>query len=198
MIIDLSSNNGTVDFAQITGVEEIFVRSSLGFGDFDKNLNVNASGAAANNIPVSYYHFAYPHSKVNPEDDAMKQANYFCDTIAKLPTPAHLAVDLENFSATSDTDIPKSNYEAWLNAFLNTVESRTGIRCIIYTYASYLNEHLPANHKFGDRNLWIANYSANLDPTLPVGWKSYWAWQYSETGKVPGITGNVDLSKTKP
>lgn len=195
MVIDLSSNNGKVDFSKITGVDEIFIRASLGYGDFDKNLNENANGAHAAGIPVSYYHFCYPHNNADPADDATKQANYFVDTIAKLPAPTHLAVDLENFSATADTTISKEDYATWLQKFLDTVEARTGIRCIIYTYADYLNRHLPAGHVFGRYSLWLANYGNTKNPPPPTGWAAYFMWQYSESGSVNGIEGHVDLSK---
>lgn len=198
MIIDLSSNNGKVDFAKLEDIDEVFVRSSLGYGDFDKKLNDNARATQSVGIPVSYYHFAYPHTGNNPVADAMKQANYFCDTIKNLPDPAHLAVDLENFNAQGgDTTISKTEYQLWLQAFLDTVEARTGIKCIIYTYADYLNRHLPANHTFWKYPLWIANYGTQVQhPPLPNGWTTSWAWQYSESGEMAGIDGHVDLSKT--
>ena len=197
MIIDLSSNNGVVDFVQLSGVDEIFIRSSLGYGDFDKNLNKNATEADAQGHPVSYYHFAYPHTDPDHEADAAKQANYFVDAIQKLPKFTHLAVDLENFNNHGgDTTLSPGEYAIWLQSFLDTVEERTGEKCIIYTYADYLNRHLPDNHQFGEYPLWIANYSHTLSPALPKGWNKYWAWQYSESGELAGITGHVDLSKT--
>src|SRR6185312_2156971 len=195
MIIDLSSNNGTVDFTQLQDIDLIFIRATLGYGDFDANLSKNATGADAQGWPIGYYHFAYPHSGVDPAADATKQANYFCDTISKLPAPQELAVDLENFSATTDATISQTDYATWMQSFIDTVISRTGITPIIYTYADYLNRHLPHNHTFGQYKLWLANYSSNLNPTLPMGWTSMWARQYSETGKMAGINSYVDLSK---
>lgn len=195
MIIDLSSNNGTVDFTQLSDVDLIFIRATLGYGDFDHNLNQNATGVNNAGIPVGYYHFAYPHSQADPAADAAKQANYFCDTIANLPTPQQLAVDLENFSATTDAIIPQADYATWLQTFLDTVKNRTGITCIIYTYADYLNCHLPQNHTFGQYPLWLANYSSDLSPALPHGWNTIWARQYSEHGQLKGINSFVDLTK---
>jgi lysozyme len=199
-IIDLSSNNGTIEFDKISGVDEIFIRASLGFGDFDKNLNTNTTGAISCNIPVSYYHFSYPHSKEDPAEDATKQANYFCDTISKLPAPSHLAVDLEPFNAQGeDTTYSQSQYAVWLQTFLDVVEARTGIQCVIYSYADYLNRHLPDGHTFGRYPLWIASYAHVETPVLPKGWElsGYFMWQYSETGVISGINAHVDLSKTK-
>jgi len=197
MVIDLSANNGVVDYAQLQGVDEIFIRASLGYGDKDKNLARNAKDADAYGFPVSYYHFAYPHSGVDPAEDAIKQANYFHETIKDLPQFTHLAVDLENFNAHGgDTTISQQNYAIWLQNFLDTIESHTGDKCIIYTYADYLNRHLPDGHTFGKYPLWIANYNKSKLPALPKGWDSYLFWQYSESGIMAGIDGHVDLSKT--
>lgn len=196
MIIDLSANNGDVNFAALTDVEEIFLRASLGFGTVDKMLDMRAKEAADNNIPVSYYHFSYPHDK--GEDvaaDAARQANYFVHVISGLPAPKHLAVDLENLSAKTDTTLSKGDYAIWLQNFLDTVEALIGIRCIIYTYADYLNRHLPDGHKFGAYDLWIANYGKVNQPPLPKGWTKALAWQYSDVGNIPGVKGRVDLSK---
>jgi GH25 family lysozyme M1 (1,4-beta-N-acetylmuramidase) len=39
--------------------------------------------------------------------------------------------------------------------------------------------------------LWIASYTQS--PRIPAAWPSGWSfWQYSSTGSVPGISGNVD------
>lgn len=195
MIIDLSKNNGTIDFSALAGVDEIFIRSSLGYGDKDSSLALNANGAAAANIPVSYYHFAYPHLVGNEAADATKQANWFLDTISTLPKPTHLAIDLENFSANADATLTPQAYALWLKVFLETVKGRTGITMIIYTYADYLNRHLSADHSFGGYPLWIANYGNTDAPPVPHGWTSYFMWQYSASGVMDGIEGKVDLSR---
>ncbi len=66
---------------------------------------------------------------------------------------------------------------------------------VLYSYAPFLNDHLPANHQLGNIPLWIAQYRNTL--TLPTGWSTYWAWQYTDKGTVNGISSVVDLNKTK-
>jgi hypothetical protein len=46
--------------------------------------------------------------------------------------------------------------------------------------------------RLADYRLWLAQYGPK--PVLPKGYKSLWLWQYSESGTVPGIDGNVDLN----
>lgn len=196
MVIDLSSNNGLIDFSTLTGINEVFIRTSLGYGDLDKKLSINANGIANAGIPVSYYHFAYLHASENPILDATQEANYFVDNIQKLPRFTHLAIDLEPENAQGlDTTLSSVDFELWLQTFLDVVENRTGTKCIIYSYADYLNEHLPTGHNFGKYPLWLANYSNISVPPLPKGWTKAFMWQYSESGVIAGIQNKVDLTK---
>ena len=51
----------------------------------------------------------------------------------------------------------------------------------------------------GYTTLWIAHWNVS-SPTVPAGnWAGYgWSfWQYSSTGSVSGISGNVDLDRAK-
>lgn len=203
-IIDVSSNNGTIDFVKVfaamdaakDGKKRVFIRTSLGFGDKDKNCMTYASAAAAAGLTVSYYHFAYPSKKAGstPADDAKSEANYFCDTVAAMPKYEKLVVDCEPFGQGKDTLLSKDEYAQWLQTFLDTVKQRTGIDCIVYTYADYLNQHLPANHTFGKYPMWIANYGNINKPPISKGWTAYYMWQFNEKGKIDGISTNVDFS----
>lgn len=195
MIIDISQHNGNIDFGSLENIEEVIIRASLGYGNFDKNLNVNANGVTNVGIPVSYYHFAYPSGTDGVAQDAIKEATYFCDTISKLPNPKRLAIDLEEFGQNKDTELSPDDYAMWLQTFLDTVETKTGIRCMIYSYGDYLNRHLPKNHKFGVYDLWIANYTKKDKPKLPSGWVEHALWQYSQEGVVSGINGKTDLNR---
>jgi len=40
--------------------------------------------------------------------------------------------------------------------------------------------------------LWVASWDVPA-PTLPAGWTTWALWQFTSTGTVPGITGDVDL-----
>ena len=67
-IIDVSSNNGHIDFPAVfndmqpasDGKKRVFIRTSLGYGDKDVNCGPYAQHAAAAGFAVSYYHFSYP------------------------------------------------------------------------------------------------------------------------------------------
>ena len=196
-IIDLSADNGSaIDFNALfaAGITNVILRSSLGFGDVDKNLQVNAKAAAVAGITVSYYHLAYTHPNVDVVSDATKQSQFFCDTVNSTGIPAkYVALDLE-----TPTTLSSDDYALWVSTFLSNVQSIMGIPPIVYSYKAWLDAHLPASHSLGSYSLWIANYNNVTTPDLPIGWSTYFLWQYSETGSVSGVTGNVDCSQFNP
>ena len=193
-IIDVSADNGQINWAVVAqNADEVIIRTSIGYGDVDKNASVNANGAAGAGMQISYYHVAYPHAPIDPVEDATKQAQFFLDTISTLPAAQDMVIDLETKQIYS-----QDSYAQWLQTFVDAVEAATGKKMVIYTYADYLNRSLPDNHQFGSYPLWIANYSASGNPPLPKGWTDYYMWQYSQSGAIPGINGNVDLSALGP
>ena len=200
IILDVSSNNGHIDFSQVESqIDGVFIRTSLGFGDVDKNCQYYAPHAVNEAIPVSYYHFAYPHQTGDVVKDATEQATYFLHCISLLPAYSDLAIDLEPKDAQGDdTTLNHDDFALWLQTFIDVVKEATGKEMIIYSYADYLNRHLPVGHTFGNYRLWLASYTKVPQPILPNGWSEYYMWQHSATGTIRGMVGNVDLSLINP
>lgn len=199
MIIDLSSNNGVINYgsAKSAGVDGVILRATMGVGTTDKMLDQNSYGFNKIGVSVSYYHFAYPKLRGGTvQESAVLEATSFSDAIKPLAKPVRVWVDLEPFNASGlDTEFSQDDYSLWLQTYFDTVKSLTGYDPGIYTYADYLNSHLPDTHSFGNRTLWIANYSAKSNPPIPKGFKQWHLWQYSESGSIPGIDAKVDLNR---
>lgn len=195
MIIDVSHNNGIVNWQKVAnaGVTDAIIRATMGVGDTDDRLHVNADGAYAHGIEPSYYHVAYSDKKSggNPVLDAEAEAKYFCSQIMGLPTAKWLVLDTE-----TNTILSPDDFALWLKTWLCKVEELMGIAPMVYSNKYYLDEHLPKNHILGQYPLWLANYGEIETPPLPHGWNEYFLWQYTEKGKVDGILGYTDISKT--
>ncbi|MDQ0046052.1 lysozyme [Paenibacillus polymyxa] len=103
-----------------------------------------------------------------------------------LDLPA--VMDYENNSSK----LSKTLINAVALAFLLELERITGRKPIIYTgnaFAANFNASLVGYP------LWIARYSDTRVPSDTVTWKRWDIWQYSDSGKVAGIKGNVDLNE---
>jgi GH25 family lysozyme M1 (1,4-beta-N-acetylmuramidase) len=46
-----------------------------------------------------------------------------------------------------------------------------------------------------DRKLWVAHYTTNPYPLIPTGWDSWWLWQFTSSGRLPGYAGNLDMNR---
>jgi hypothetical protein len=90
----------------------------------------------------------------------------------------------------------KTALSNWVNAFLDAVETQTGVEPLIYTNTNYAVNYL--NSTVAARDLWCAQYLTNPDPQTDVpsiGVFNTWAfWQYTDKGVPPGMTTGVDLN----
>jgi lysozyme len=72
------------------------------------------------------------------------------------------------------------------------IEQHYRVRPIIYSGENFANQYLTG---FENYPLWLAEYRQNEIPQLPLNWKRWTFWQYSQNGRVAGINGSVDLNQ---
>jgi GH25 family lysozyme M1 (1,4-beta-N-acetylmuramidase) len=197
--IDISVYQGTISPAQwqqikASGVQFVFARVTLGSCcDHDANYVNNLNGAIAAGIPIGPYAVGYPQTNMGDPNDAANEANYLISLTKSyyqgsgLMMRPVLDLELGNLGKTFTSN--------WVVQWANTIKAGLGVDPIIYTYTNYAATEL--NSSVTSYPLWIANYNSSPPSTLPAStyapWSSYKFWQYSSTGSVPGISGNVDL-----
>ena len=81
---------------------------------------------------------------------------------------------------------------AWISAFTAEARRLTGQPTIIYTTADWWHTCTGGSTAFVSDPLWVAAYGPS-SPPMPPGWQDWTFWQYTSSGRVPGIVGNVDL-----
>jgi hypothetical protein len=99
------------------------------------------------------------------------------------PIPHLVLLDIEEASQQRLSGTAKA---AIIDAFLEIVKS-AGYWGAVYSYEAFLNT-IPA----ADRGRWT-NWVANITRAPAI---AYDGWQYSFTGRVSGISGDVDLDQT--
>jgi GH25 family lysozyme M1 (1,4-beta-N-acetylmuramidase) len=199
--IDVSHWQNTIDWTAVaaSGKRFAFIKASDGQLDASGAMYVdplyatNRAGATTNGLLVGAYHFARPDATPG---DAVAEADHFVDSAAPAPGEILPVLDLEQTGGLNPAAL-----QAWVEGFLGEVYARTGVRAIIYVSPAFWSNKLnntPALANEGYRVLWIAHWTAASQPTVPAGnWGgSGWTfWQYTSSGVVPGITGNVDLDR---
>lgn len=185
--IDVSHWQGSINWPKVKadGISFAFVKATQGTTWVDPQFKTNASGAKAAGLLIGPYHFV---DAMTPES-AIQQAQHFAKTIQASGVTFDLppVMDYEN----NPKGLSKAQINAVASTFLKEVQKLTGIVPIIYTGNAFAQQFEPS---LGQYPLWIARYSSNVPYDVPA-WKRWDFWQYSDSGKVSGIAGNVDLNK---
>jgi lysozyme len=186
LLIDVSENNGSVDFQAVkrAGYVGVYIKAVEGATYHDKLFQEHYKAAKAAGLPVGAYGFARPRTSSGvAEADAlvaaMKSAGHF-----DLPP----MLDMEDAGGLS-----KSSLAKWIHAWMDRMKVKTGRVPILYTYTAFAEEHLDTS--LSVYPLWIADYRNIAAPPNVAGWTRWLLWQYTETGQIPGIPGkHFDIS----
>lgn len=195
--IDVSRYQGTIDWAQVAaagykGAMLKTVSTNKKFSKradglyIDPTFETNYRNAKAAGLDVGVYYYTYATNKdmVNAELSMLRQAVYG----KELTLP--VAVDVEDNRLVS---LDKQDLTDLTAYALHEVE-QMGFYAQLYTYTSFAKAHLfvggAALHPY---DVWLADYTGK---TPKVDFK-YNAHQHTSKGRVPGISGNVDLNVTE-
>ena len=165
-----------------SGIQVVYTKATEGTYYTDPFLKPNYSNAKAEGLYVGFYHYFKPESI----DSSTKQAQYFASRISGLNPECKLVLDLEISGGFSSTEL--SNLA---ETFLVELKKLTGIDVAIYTYSNFARYNL--TNILSKYPLWIAEYGVNTPMDNPI-WTSWIGFQYSDSGYVPGVSGNVDLN----
>ena len=181
--IDVSHYQGNVDWAQVKAAGKVFAfaKATQGSTDVDSMFATNWSAMKEAGIVRGAYHF------FQPDEDATAQAEHFIATVKLEAGDLPPVIDIEVAEGSTT-----QNIDADVKTWLEKVAAAYGVRPIIYSDLSFLQQHLASG--FGDYPLWVADYSPN-PPDPPESWKKWTFWQYSQSGTVAGIDGDVDLDR---
>jgi lysozyme len=199
---DVSEFQGDVDWTKIaaTGAKYAFVRVSDGDINDARYGVARTDAMRANGLIVGTYHFARPERASNGNRDAGIECAMACYAawkgggIRKGDLP--LVYDWESEAlAGLDPAASASHLIGWLRAY----KALRGHRAIVYCNRNAIEvvlPHIPATDTtfLAAHPLWIADPNVSA-PTVPAPWASWSFWQYTWTGAIPGVAGDVDLNQ---
>lgn len=185
--LDVSEFQGEVDWERVkaAGYKFAMLRAGYGYNTIDKQFRRNASECNRIGLPVGVYWFCYAFS---PEK-AVQEADGCIDIISEYRLDYPVCYDIEQASAdyiekqgVSFTPALAKNV---VKSFCDRIEAK-GYYAMFYTNRNFLDTYLGT--ELSKRYAyWYARYADRFDGT------ACGIWQYTSTGSVPGITGNVDL-----
>lgn len=192
--IDISEFQGEeIDWAKVkeSGVEFVIVR--LGYRAYgedgelvlDAMYEKNVQDAADAGLETGVYFF----SQAVTDAEAEEEAEFVLEHIRPYRITGPVVYDTEEIKwDTSRTeDNTPEEYTRFCRVFCDRVEA-AGYDPMIYCNLKWMAYKLDMEELAG-YDFWYADYYDV--PQCPY---DYRIWQYSETGVVPGINGNVDLN----
>lgn len=189
--IDVSEHQGKIDWQAVAdaGIQYAYIR--VGYRGYDQGgvyeddrAQENYEGAVAAGLQVGVYFYS---QAISPEE-AREEAQFAAKIIKKWELSYPVVYDWEWVSSDARTgSMTGEAVTACTQAFCREMEKQG------YDAAFYFNQDLAENtfvlEKLTDYDFWLAQYENAL--TFPYRVKM---WQFTASGSVPGISGNVDLN----
>ena len=195
-VIDVSEWQGDIDWAKAKadGVEGVIIRLGYGWGNnADRKAQRNISECKRLGIPFGIYWYSYADTPSIAKEEGT-------DVVAKLKqfgvNPSDLAYpvyyDLEKWTweghqPPTDPNVYNNIVNNWYSALQSAGYKNLGV----YSYTSYLQGPLKHADIYA-KTTWVAQYGARMGfDSFPTNSRG---WQYTSSGKVGGIRGNVDMN----
>ena len=183
--IDVSEHQGHIDWAKVAkdGVQFAVIRAGYGrkLSQKDDYFEQNYTAAQKAGIQVGAYWYSYADSVKRAEEEAKTCLKVLEGK--KFDLPIFFDQEYEKsilaLSSKTRTDI--------ILKFLEIIQA-AGRICGLYSSTDFITTKLQAS-RLRQYPLWIAEYGSKLHYPGTV-----WAWQYTSTGRVSGIRGNVDCN----
>ena len=187
--IDVSKWNGTIDWKAVknSGVNYVIIRcgyrgSSTGALIEDPKFVTNIKGATAAGIKVGVYFF----SQAINRSEAVEEASMVLEQIKKYTISYPVFLDVEASGGRAD-GIDKATRTEVIKAFCETIQN-SGYTAGVYANKSWLTNKIDTS-QLGRYKIWLAQYAS-----APTYTGRYDMWQYKSTGRVTGISGDVDMN----
>lgn len=204
--LDVYNGTGTIDWAKVhaSGRGFAFIKATQGDYNSQSSFPINWAAAQANGVRRSPYHF------FDATVDGTRQARSFLAAIeatgglgvGDLPALLDIECPTSPTQANAQSNCEYTGDSGWAPAavlkqrifdWLDTVEQATGRKPIIYSYPSWFADVGMTDPRLAAYPLFIASY--NSCATIPQPWTTAVFWQYSATGRVPGVAVGADVDR---
>ena len=183
--IDVSEYQATVDWNAVAadGISFVILRAGTSRGK-DAKFEENYLGAKAAGLHIGSYFYSYALT----DEEAERDAELFREWLAEKEFDMPVYLDLETDAQAQLS--PERLVQLALH-FQHEMAD-TGLLCGVYSSASWFQSRLDSERLGGREALWVAKWTESGTPSQNMSEK-YGMYQYSETGRVAGISTTVDL-----
>ena len=184
--IDVSTHQGNIAWNEAKNYISYAILRIGWKGDtqesYDRYFDTYYNNCIKYNIPVGIYVYNYGTSVESARNIANKTLDWLNGRTLDLP----IFFDIEEKSQ-ENVNLRGINTEM-AKTFCSIIQSR-GYRAGIYGNKNFLTNYIDMRQLENDYVVWVAQYN---DVCTYSG--RYNIWQYSSSGRIPGINGNVDCN----
>lgn len=181
--IDVSHWAGKINFRRVKndGIRIVYIKATQGRDYIDPDFERNYREARREDLAIGFYHYVTAGNAT----EAAEEARFFASQIRDKIHHARAAMDFETFGDLTTAEVREISLR-----FLDTLEREFHYRPVLYSDSSN------ASTRFSDSRLtrfplWIADYDVRR-PDMENLWSKWCGWQYTDRGRVRGISGDVD------
>lgn len=192
-IIDVSKHNGIIDWPKVRGnIAAAVIRLgyrgySKGTIAYDDRYKENRTACEQLCIPFSLYFF--PCSIT--DEEAREEADFIIRECIGMNFVLPVFLDSEiaetKFGSGRADNLSRADRTRFLKIICDRLQA-AGIPAGIYASKSWFTYQLDLSQL--PYSIWVAQWSDKLTFT-----GDYVLWQYTSNGTIPGVNGNVDLSR---
>lgn len=175
--IDVSKYQGTINWVKVAKTKKVsyaYVKATEGTTIQDAYYKKNVKNARAAGIPVGSYHL------YSSKTSAYQQFANFKSVVKKSEQDLIPVLDIEAYHN-------KNLNMARVDKLLELMEAEYGAKPMIYTSERVYIDRFQGG-KYKNYKFFIANYKRYPQGQLTL-------WQYTQTGKLSGISGYVDFGE---
>lgn len=189
--IDVSAHQQDIDWQQVKDAGMEFAMVRIGYRGYsqggihaDDYAAANIQGAQAAGLEVGVYFY----SQAVSIEEAAEEAMYCIRFLEEYDIDMPVVYDWEYVSAEARTgNMDRQTLTRCIQVFCDTMK-KSGYEAMVYFNPS-IGRDLMDLPQLQDYLFWLAMYTDQMDYPYAVE-----MWQYTETGSVPGIDGNVDIN----
>lgn len=201
--IDVSKWQGDIDWSSVKddGMKFAIVRlgyrgSANGTLVTDNYFEANIKGAKKAGLGVGIYFFTQAITTSEAEEEAEYVIEKLSSYNGYVSWPIYIDMETLSNSRLDNAGLTSDQKTKICAAFCKKIEE-AGYSAGVYSNGWYLNTQMDAESLAANYDIWLANYTTQTSYS-----GTYNMWQYSSTGSVSGISGNVDMNvayvPTKP
>ena len=183
--IDVSHHQGKINWKEVAKdkqIQFVYIKATQGTSVKDKNYEQNIKAARRQGLRCGSYHYLSCLTSIR------SQFRNFQKTMRghKQDLIPMIDVEREGVKRWSKKQVQDS-----VALFAKLIKKKYGKKPLIYSHVKFYNSYL--SPRFNNYFLFMSRYSSVRPSIKGIGRHNI--WQFSDHGKIRGISGHVDLNR---